>query len=183
MANSCWVEHDDIDFTRQVFESDHPGVGNAGDPNPVWPLILTCLTWGLSVDRRPGGGVTLGGITDLELFAPDQVTALASLGFETHNYPAFIKMPEANLSDDVPAYLTSPDKLDPVTGEPAGRKTWAEWANSPRLAGGFAYVELHGGGIREKGSVIAQLVSAGKTIMSTDAVLLDLAQYEQPEPE
>lgn len=179
---SSSVEHDSIDFTRQVFEEDHPGIGNAGDPNPAWPLVLTCLTWGLSVDRRPGGGVILRGITDYELFTTTLVAQLVGMGFEVNDYPAFVKMDAADLDKATPKYLSNSIKYDGETGEAAGQKTWREWANSPRLAGDFAYVQLNGGGINEPGSVIAQLVTAGMTVLSRDATLTDLAQYESPEP-
>lgn len=171
------VAHDDIDFTRQNFASDHPGIGRAGGPNPVWPLILTSLTWGLHVSKTPNGGAAIHGIKDFSLFGINEIRSLVAMGFRVTGFPGFAKVAEADLDNPVPDYLSNPHHYDPETGAAGAMKTWREWQPYVRIIDGWGYVEL-----RESGDVLAQLATAGIPILSRDEVLAVIAAQEPVEP-
>lgn len=179
MATPATVWHLEKDFTNQVFKEDHTGIGNAGDPNPVWPLILTCLTWGLYVKKRPGGGAMIEGIKDFELFGVQQAVGLAAIGFQIENYPAWVKLPNDQLDDAVPSYLTGAYHTN-EDGTQGDLKTWAEWGVNDRPLDTHTYIELNSSGAWELGSVFAQLVAGGFTVMNTYEVKAEIEQLEPP---
>lgn len=168
------VYHPSVAYTMEYLDPERTVA------NPFWPFILQAVTWGLPISKYENGDGTYGGqivgITDYNLFTTELVAALASGGFGTKNYPAYVKLPEADLADEVPDHLPNKDIVDD-DGNVTGTKTWAEWASNPRIEGGNAYIGLG----RTTSEVIVPLITAGFTVLSHPAALADLAQFETEE--
>lgn len=145
-------------FGRPTLEDD--------SPNPFWNSLVQAATRGLYTVPHGPNHLKLEGLTDFGEINIATVVSLASLGMQVLHYPAFVLLPLAQKTDNVPSYLPGAYVLD-ANGEPTETlKTWAEWRpNAPETAT-HAVVGLTWAGVDAEGSVIAQLVSAGFTVLS-----------------
>jgi hypothetical protein len=161
------------DFLRPTFKQDH-GAILAGQPNPLWADILE-----LVVDQVIGAldgddsnrKVTLpNGMLNVERYSIDQVVQMCGNGVGQYNqqilgYPAFVKLQLADLTTNVPLYLTLPRHSNP-DGSNGTRKKWNEWQRSIPVSATHAFIELNGGGSAEPGSIIARLVGDGFNVLN-----------------
>ncbi|TXH13531.1 MAG: hypothetical protein E6R03_11125 [Hyphomicrobiaceae bacterium] len=157
------------DFGRpKLAEAHFGGALPAGATNPLWNDMLQAVSRGLYV-KTVGEHAVLDDLTDFTELTIAKVVAICGafptgLAQEIEGYPAFVQLPEADLEDDVPSYLTGAT-TQPEEGDPVA-VTWADWQPSAPIVDGNALIELNGGGVMEPGSVIAQLVADGFTVLS-----------------
>lgn len=122
--------------------------------NPLYALVAYCSFVGLKFVVDPNTGrARVDGITDLSMLTVLTVLGCVQAGAEVHGYPAWIEIPEAQLSQAVPAFVPG-----------AEGKTWATWGNgshSPTVKGGRAYIAGGSMGDELLGSTLAQLYGAG----------------------
>lgn len=156
-------------LTRPVLTEAVPGGYNPGDDNPLWNRLVYMMLQRVFGHEVLDGSqyLTIDGIDDLVDLSISQVKNLAAVGCEVLDYPAFVELASAQMSQDVPSVLTNPYQEDGVT-----LKTWTEWANgNERQNGGTYYVELNGGGRAEPGSTLRELENThGYTLRSVDEV-------------
>lgn len=151
-----------------------PGLPDGAD-NPLWPDLLQATTRGLYV-RKEGNYAVLDGLSDFEELTIAKVVGMASIGVEVEDYPAYAKIAEADLGDEVPELLPGSKFLNELGEETAQVKTWAEYRPHAPVLGGHAYVELAtSDGFRAKGTHIAQLVAAGVAVLSQPEAAAEIA--------
>lgn len=142
-----------------------PLLADGVTPNPMWNDLVQAATRGLYTEPV-GDQLKLDGLVDYAELPVAKVVGMASLGIETHEYPAFVQLPLANLTDNVPSFLPGAYVLD-ANGDPTETlKTWAEWRpNAPQTAT-HAIIGLTHAGTDVLGSVIAQLVTEEFVVLS-----------------
>lgn len=157
------------DFGRpKLAESHFGGALPAGAANPLWNDMLQAVSRGLFV-KTDGEYAVLDDLTDFNELSIAKVVGICGafptgLAQEIYGYPAFVRIPAADIGNDVPSYLTGAT-TEPEEGDPEP-KTWETWANSLTEVGDDVLIELNSSGVQEPGSVIAQLVADGFTVLS-----------------
>lgn len=111
----------------------------------------------------------MNGIANYSLFTPQAVTLVVSQGGEVENYPAFLELTPEQYTENVPSYVPNATTVD--ESETETPLTWSEWKDSVHEHAEFAskhYVPLNANtGSKDcSGSVIAQLISGGFTVLS-----------------
>lgn len=158
----------------KIVGDDIPGLPDGSD-NPLWPDLLQATTRGLYVEKR-GNKAVLDGLTDFDELTIAKVVGMAAIGVEVEEYPAFAKIAAEDMEDEVPEALPGAKVLSPLGEETDEVKTWSEYRPTAPVVAGYAYVELATpDGFRTKGSVLAQLVAAGVTILSEPEAIEDIA--------
>lgn len=139
-----------IIVTRQYLR---PTLTN-GDPNPLWDRWLWAAIRGYHFNERTDGKFEMDGLQDLIELNIERVSQIVEQGMQVEDYPAYLKIAEADLGNLVPATLAGAYVLDD-NGEPtAQRKTWAQWRPEAPIVAGFAYVALIHQGQHLPGTVI-----------------------------
>ena len=155
-----------------------------GDPNPIWPWILTSVVRGYHWDFVPGQSVAVSvnpPDDDFEFLKLNHVVKLcgtyAANGWnqEVMDWPCWIKATDAlAASTNVPTYVTDPWVKDQDGNDTGTKLKWVAWGKENRVANGFTYIELNGAGVIEPGSTLARLDAAGVTLMTPAEVLAEL---------
>lgn len=177
------------DFLRQNFKQDH-GLILAGSPNPLWDDILEMI-----VDKvirklanddeqdlsSENGPVVIDGL-NVDKWSAAKVIQFAGngvgqFGLNVYNYPAFVKLPLANLDDNVPLYLEGSRFPDNEDGSPGARKSWSEWQAVIPQTDTHAYIECNGGGVVEEGRILARLDADGFNVISQKQARKQIADY------
>lgn len=144
-------------------------------PNPIWNELVQAATRGLYVRNFPTY-LKLEGIIDYEELTISKVYALATLGVETHEYPAWVKLPLENLTDNVPSFLPGAYVLDEQGEETETLKTWNQWkGESAPQTETHAIIGLVHGGTDVLGSVIKQLIDGSFVVLSQPAAQAEVA--------
>lgn len=181
------------DFLRQTFKQDH-GTLLAGTPNPLYDdlqemvvdKVLRLLQNGNEQDlSNENGPVVVDGL-NIDKWSVAKVIEFAGngvgqFGLNVYNYSAFVKLPLANLNDNVPLYLEG-SRFPSQNGVNGARKKWSEWHNSIPQTDTHAYIECNGGGIVEEGKILARLVSDGFNVISLKAARNQIAAFNGPNP-
>lgn len=170
------------DFLRPTFKKSH-GALLAGAPNPIWNDILelvvdTVFKYLLDQDD---GAVTIDNMNVDKWDIPTIVTwcgsGVGQYGQNVLNYAAFVKLPLANLVDNVPLHLTGSRFINP-DGTNGARKKWSEWSViNPPQTDTHAYIAMNPGGVDEDGKTIARLVGDGFTVLQAKQARNQLEAY------
>lgn len=179
-------------FLFSIMRRDVPAAGLLkDDPNPIWDKIIQLSLTGYVFRQTRGqsysvvtppewGDFEFLDINDIVKFCGAD-TGSGQLGQEVLGFPSWLKIPDANINDQVPAWLINPYVLNPDGTPTATRKTWTEWGIGIRAAGGFSYIALNGGGSIEPGSTIARIANlivtqgiTGAAVMSPEEVAAEI---------
>lgn len=141
-----------------------------GAANPLFGLAAYLAIRATGRDNQinvdvVGDVATVEGITDVSAIELSTLEALVGEGAEVTGYPVWIAIPEADATDEVPAYL--PNRLD----ENDVARTWATWHDASHEAAtidGVVYVPGNAFGEELAGSVIAQLIAGGFNVLTLD---------------
>ena len=151
------------DWLRPVFKQAHGSIA-VGAANPLWNDILEMI-----VDKvvRNFAEAVDGPVTLTEMYIDKWSVAKVvefcgnganQYGLNVFNYSAVVKLPLANLVDNVPLYLTGSRFIN-QDGTNGARKKWNEWQTSIPKTDTHAFIQLNGGGEVEDGKTIARLVA------------------------
>jgi hypothetical protein len=157
------------DWLRPTFKQAH-GTILAGATNPLWNDILEMIVDKVldsMTDAEDGPAIVSG--LNIDKWPVSKVVVFCGNGanqfnLNVFNYSAVVKLPLANLVDNVPLYLTSPRYINP-DGSNGARKKWNEWQSSIPKTDTHAFIQLNGGGEVEDGKTIARLVADGFTVI------------------
>lgn len=166
------------DFLRKTFKQDH-GTILAGEPNPLYDdlqemvidKVLRLLQNGEEQDLSNENGPVIVDGLNVDKWSPSKViqfagTGTGQYGLNVYDYPAFVKLPLANLVDNVPLYLEGSRFPNNPDGSQGARKKWSEWHSSIPKTDTHAYIECNGGGVVEEGRILARLDADGFNVIS-----------------